>query len=61
MDDADALKLAEGVIERVMARQHPGRPAFYSLIEARNALKRAQFDLSPSRFGMLQHETRWAI
>jgi len=45
MDDEDALKLVEGVVERIMARQHPGRPAYYALSEAHRAIRRAKQDI----------------
>lgn len=45
MDDEQALQMAMGVIERVMARQHPGRPAFYALTHARREIKSAQSDI----------------
>lgn len=45
MDDQDALKMAERIVETVMARQPAGRPAFYALLEAHRAVRRAMGDL----------------
>ncbi len=41
VDDEDALRLAERIVETVMARQHPGLPAFYALLGAHRAVRRA--------------------
>ena len=50
MGDEDALRMAERIVETVMARQHPGLPAFYALSEAHRAMRRAMEDLDPSHF-----------
>lgn len=45
MDHDEALEVVMHVIERVMAAQHPGRPAFYALTHARREIKAAQRDI----------------
>ncbi len=60
MDDDDALRMVEGVVERVMARQHPGRPAFYALSEAHRAVRRARRELIPAREDMQEASPRYA-
>jgi len=59
MEDDDVLKMVEGVVERVMARQHPGRPAFYALGEAHRAVRRARFELHPAREDMQAASPRY--
>lgn len=49
MDDDEVLRMVEGVVERIMARQHPGRPAFYALGEAHRAVRRARRVMQPGR------------
>ncbi len=60
MEDDDVLKMVEGVVERLMARQHPGRPAFYALGEAHRAVRRARIELSPSREELAEASSRYA-
>ena len=45
MNDAEALKVAQGIVERIMAKTSPGRPAFYALGHARREIERAAVDV----------------
>ena len=56
MGDEDALRMAERIVETVMARQHPGLPAFYALSEAHRAVRRAMDGLAPSHFAATPSE-----
>jgi len=58
MDDEEVLRMVEGIVERLMARQSPGKPDFYALSEARRAVKRARDDLKPGRYAGPPRETR---
>ena len=61
MDDEDALRMAERIVETVMARQHPGLPAFYALSEAHRAVRRAMEGLDPSHFAGASAEAARAM
>ena len=44
-DDQDALNQAVALLDRVMGRQHPGRPSFYALSRAIRSVQDAAQDL----------------
>jgi hypothetical protein len=56
MNEEQALEMAMGVIERVMATQHPGRPAFYALTHARREIKSAQLDIRTRTRGIAERD-----
>jgi hypothetical protein len=56
IDDEDALLMAEGVLERVMAKQFPGRPAFHLLTQARQAIRKARDDIRIRSRGLEETE-----
>lgn len=53
VEDREALKMVEYAVERVMARQHPGRPAFYALLAAHREVRRARQALEPAGEGAM--------
>jgi len=45
MNDEEALKVAQGIVERVMAKTPPGRPAFYAFGHAQREIEKAAHDV----------------
>ncbi len=45
MTDEEALKVAMGIVDRVMAKTPPGRPAFYKLGHALREIQQAAYDV----------------